>query len=136
MANSTLHIMTNSYAQVFHLQYLTNNLKFRISHVAIKKCIKSYQQKAPTDLNTRHPYQLDAIDNLQPGIIHLAVDHKIDHKYPKLLKIPLLNTENTTVKFPRKTIIGRLKPIDITDSEVNNITWTTDGTTTMDKPTQ
>ena len=64
--------------------------------------------KAPTELNTRHLYQLDATDNLAPDIIPLEVDHKIDHKYPKLLGIPLLNTENNAVQIPRKTIIGRL----------------------------
>ena len=88
--------------------------------------------KAPTELNTRHLHQLDATDNLQPGVIPLAVDHKINHKYPKLLRISLLNTEHTTVQIPRKTVIGNLLPINITDSKVNNISWTTDGTTTTE----
>ena len=77
--------------------------------------------QAFTKLNTRHLYQLYATDNLPSGIISLAVDHKIDHKYPKLLWIYLLNTEHNMVQFPRKTIIGKLQPKDVTDSRVNNI---------------
>ena len=40
--------------------------------------------QAPTKLNTRHIYQPDVINCLPPSITPLAVDHKIDHKYPKL----------------------------------------------------
>ena len=58
---------------------------------------------ASTELNTRYLYQLDATDNLPPDIVPLAVDHTIDHKYPKLLKIPLLNIEHNTAHIPRKT---------------------------------
>ena len=36
--------------------------------------------QAPTKLNTRHVFQLNATDNLPPGIISLAVGHKIDHE--------------------------------------------------------
>ena len=75
--------------------------------------------QAPTELDTKHLYS---------GIMPLAVDHKIDHKYPKLLKIPLPNTEQNTVCIPRKPIIGSLQPIDVEDFEVSNISWTTDGT--------
>ena len=40
---------------------------------------------------------------------------KIDHKYLKLLKIPLLNTEHDIIHVPRKSIIGKLKPLEIED---------------------
>ena len=69
--------------------------------------------KAPM-LNTRHLYQLDAADNLPADTIPLAVEHKIDHNYPKLLWIPLLNMEHNSAKIPRKTVIGKLQPIDLT----------------------
>ena len=42
--------------------------------------------------------------------------------------------ELNTVQIPRKTVIGKLNLIDITDSEVSNIFWTTDSTTTTNKP--
>ena len=92
--------------------------------------------KGPTEVNTRYLYQLDAADNLPPGIISLAVDHKIDHRYPKLLQKPLINMEHNTVDIPIKAVICKLKPIDVTDAEVNNISWTTDGTTTSIKPAE
>ena len=63
--------------------------------------------QAPTELNTNHIYQLDTKDDLLSGIIPLAVDHKIDHKYPKSLKMPLLNTYYETIYIPRKTLIGK-----------------------------
>ena len=44
--------------------------------------------QVPTELNTKHLYQMGVTDDLPSGIIPLAVDHKINHKYPKLLKIP------------------------------------------------
>ena len=84
--------------------------------------------QAPTKLNTKHLYQPDAADVLLSGIIPLTVDHKIDHKYPKLLKTHLLNTEHNTIHIPRKTTIGNLQPIEIEDFEVSNISWTTDCT--------
>ena len=56
------------------------------------------------------------------------MDHKIDHKYPKLLKIHLLSMKHDTIHIPRITIIGNLKLIEIEDIEVSNISWTTDGT--------
>ena len=91
--------------------------------------------QAPTKVNTRHLYQLDAIDDLPLGSISLAVDPKIDQKNPKLLKIPLLNTEHNTVHIPRKTIIGKLQPLDVANFKVSNISWPTDGTvSTTGKP--
>ena len=59
---------------------------------------------APTELNTKHLYQLDAADDLPSGIISLAMYHKIDHRQQKLLKISLLNIEQDTVHILRKTI--------------------------------
>ena len=79
-------------------------------------------------LNTKHLYQLDAADNSPLGIITLAADHKINHKYPKLLKIPLLNMEHNTVQIARRTVRGKLQPLDVTDLEVINILCTIDVT--------
>ena len=65
--------------------------------------------QVPTKLNLKHLYQPDAADDLPSGIIPLAVDHKIDHKYPKLLKIPLCNTEYNTIYILRKKHHRKLK---------------------------
>ena len=48
------------------------------------RSISVISEKVPTQLTTRHLYQLDATHNLPCGIIPLTVGHKIDHKYPKL----------------------------------------------------
>ena len=50
---------------------------------------------------------------LLSGIISLIADYKIDHKYPQLLKILLLNSEHDTIHIPRKNIIWKLQPIEI-----------------------
>ena len=80
--------------------------------------------QAPTELNTKHIYQLNASGDLLSGIIPFAVDHRIHYKYPKLLNLPLLNTEFDTVHVPRKTMLGTLHPIEIKNKEVSNIAWT------------
>ena len=56
-----------------------------------------------------------------PGIIHLAVDHRIDQKCIKLLNIPLLNTEYDAVYVPRKAMARQLKPIGIENIEISKI---------------
>ena len=66
----------------------------------------------------------------------MAVDHKIDHTYPKLLKIPLHNTEYDTIHITRKSVIGRLQPIEIEDIKVSNILWTKDDTDTTNSPAE
>ena len=65
------------------------------------------------------------------------MDHKTDHKYPKLLKIPLLNIEHETGYILTKTIIGNLQPIEMEGLKVCNISWTIDGTAdTASSPTE
>ena len=76
------------------------------------------------------------MDDLPSGIIPLAVDHKIDNKYSKVLNIPLLNTEKDTIHVPRKNIIEKLQPIGIKDIEVNNVSWTKDDTDTTKCPVE
>ena len=90
------------------------------------RSISVISAQAPTELDTKHLYQLDATD-LTSGIIPLVMDHEIDHKYLKLLKIPLLSREHLVVHIP-KTVIDNLQPIEVEDFEVSNMSWTTDGT--------
>ena len=42
--------------------------------------------QAPTKLDAKHLYQQDVAEDPPSDIIPLEIDHKIDHKYPKLLK--------------------------------------------------
>ena len=81
--------------------------------------------QTPTALDTQHIYQLDTSDNLPLGLIPLAVDHKINHKYPKSLSIPILNTAYDTVWISRATVISTLNPVEIKSSKVSSMSWTT-----------
>ena len=42
--------------------------------------------------------------------------------------MPLLNTEHDIVQIPRRTVIGKLQPMDVTNLKASNILWTIDGT--------
>ena len=90
--------------------------------------------QAPTKLNTKHIHQLNATDDLPSGVIPLAVDHRIHHKYPKLLNIPLLNRDYDTVHVPRKTMLGTLHQIDSENIEVSNALWTKENSNTANSP--
>ena len=81
--------------------------------------------KAPTELDTQHIYTLITSDDLPLGLILLADDHKIDHKYSKSLCIPILNTAYHKVHISRTTGIGALHPVEVESNEVSNILWTT-----------
>ena len=85
-----------------------------------KKSISIITVHTPTELSTKHIYKLNATDDLQSSIIPLAVEHRTDHKYPKLLNIPPLNTEYNAVHILRKTVLGKLQPIEIENVEVSN----------------
>ena len=41
-----------------------------------------------------------------------------------MLNIPLLNTDCDAAYVPRKTVIGKLQPIEIEDIEISNVSWT------------
>ena len=75
-------------------------------------------------LNTQHIYALDANNDLLFGLIPLAVDHKINHTYPKSLCIPILHTAYDSVHVPRTIMFGTLNPTEIDSTEVSNISWT------------
>ena len=53
------------------------------------------------------------------------VDHKINHKYPKSLSIPILNTTHDRVHIPTVTVIGTLHPVETESNEISNISCTT-----------
>ena len=55
--------------------------------------------------------------------ISLSVDQKINHNYPKLLNMPILNTAYNRVYIPRLIIFGTLKPVEIEISEIRKTLW-------------
>ena len=79
--------------------------------------------QTPNELNTQHIYALNAGDDLLLGLIPLAVNHKINTKYQKLLSILILNTAYDRSCIPRATVFGMLNPVEIKNTEVNNISW-------------
>ena len=85
------------------------------------------------ELDTQHISILDTSSNLPLGIIPLVIEHNIDHKYPKSLGIPILNTAYDRVCTPRATVTSTLCPVKIECNGVSNISWTT---TENGKPAQ
>ena len=92
--------------------------------------------QAPTEPNIKHIYQLNASDNLPSGTLSLAVDHRIDHKYPKLLNISLLSTEYDAVHVPRKTVIGKLQRSEMESIEISSVSWTNENSKTPVSPVE
>ena len=89
MANSALHIIINflctSTASSNTAPIVQNSRTFMLP----PGIISVISVQAPTELDTKHLCQLDAIGDLASGIIPLALDHKIELQYHKLLKTPL-----------------------------------------------
>ena len=44
--------------------------------------------------------------------------------------------DHNIVQIPRKVAMGKLQPTDVTNSIVNNISWTTDGTSITNRPAE
>ena len=88
------------------------------------KCVSIITVQAPTELKPQHIYELSTSDDLSDGLIPLAVNHKVNHKNPKLLNIHVLNTLYNRVYVPRSTTFGTLKILDTENAEVNEISWT------------
>ena len=104
MANSTLHIITNFYTQALPSSNTEPTIQNSGAFILQPRSISIISVQGATELNTWHLYQLNAADDLPSGNIPLAVDHKIGHKYPKLLKITLLHTKHNTLHIWRKNI--------------------------------
>ena len=97
-----------------------------------------YQWKHPTKLNTRHQYQLDVTDNLPPGIKTIGSGSQNRSQVSKIIKdTPTQHRKQHSTNSQKwKSIICKLQPIDAIAYEVNNISWTNDDTTTMNKPAE
>ena len=78
---------------------------------------------APTKLKPQYIYKQSTSDDLLLGLIPLAVHHRINHKYPKLLSIPILNMAYNKIYIPRSTVFNMLKPIEIENSEISRVLW-------------
>ena len=67
--------------------------------------------KMPEVPDTNNLYELN-FDTFQlpEGVIPLCILHRIDHKTPKTLNIPIMNTTSTTCGLTKTSQIARLAP--------------------------
>ena len=62
--------------------------------------------------------------DLPSDLIPLAVDHKINQNYPKLLNISIINAIHSKIYIPKLTIFRTLKPVEIENAEINETSRT------------
>ena len=79
--------------------------------------------QAPTELKPQNIYKLTTSEDLLGWLIPLAAEHKVNHKYPKLLSICVLNTSYDRVYVPRLMVFGMLKPLDTENAQTNKVFW-------------
>ena len=118
---STWHITTTSYALVY-LQKL-QNLKIEMQEYFTYKLevCRSSTVPAPTELKTQHIYEFSTSDAFPLDPIPLAVDHRINHKYPNLINLPILSMAHRRLDIPRSTVFVTLKPIEIENADISDI---------------
>ena len=75
------------------------------------------------DLNNLYELNFYTLQ-LPEGVIPLNVLHRIDHKTPKNLTIPILNTNNTTCSLTKNSPIATLV-LTVKCVQVQEIRWTT-----------
>ena len=67
-----------------------------------------------------HKIQFDR--HLPSGIVPLDITHKLNHKHPGELLIPLLNISHKEVKMPKNTILGSINSINDVDT-IQEVSW-------------
>ena len=112
--------------------YLCTNIPSKVTHPMIWNAWAFYLKwslsiiitQTPTELKPQYIYELNTSDNLPDELIPLAVDYKVSHMYPRLLNIPVLSASYNMDYITRSTIFDILKPLDIENAEVHEISWT------------
>ena len=84
--------------------------------------ISIHTVQTPTEVKPKY-YKPSTSDDLPSDLIPLAVSHKINHKYPKLLNIPILNMTDSRIYILKSTIFRMLKPVEIENLEISEISW-------------
>ena len=73
------------------------------------KSVSVISVKMPPFCNTNNIYELNfSTFQLPGGVIPLYVLHRVDHKTPQNLNIPMLNTKNNFCSIPRSSPIATL----------------------------
>ena len=77
--------------------------------------------KSPPHLNNDSLHKIQFDRQLPSGVIPLDTTHKLNHKYPRELLIPLLHISHKEVKIPKNTILGSVN--SITDTDTIQVLW-------------
>ena len=67
--------------------------------------------KTPRNIQVNSVFEINLDRQLPKGLITLDVLHKIEHKQPQEMLIPLLNVMNSVVKLPKNTILGSITKV-------------------------
>ena len=78
--------------------------------------------KSPPRLKHTSLHEIHFHRQLPSGIVPLDITHKLNHKYPSQLLIPLLNILPKDVKIPRNTILGSIKSMTDVDT-IQEVLW-------------
>ena len=74
-------------------------------------------------LSEKKIHHLADNDTFLKALKPLDISHRVNHKHPENLLIPVLNTTMEKVSMKKYTILGKLKPLNIDGCEVNKISW-------------
>ena len=68
--------------------------------------------KTPRNIQVNSLFEITLDRQLPKGLIPLDVLHNIQHKQPKEMLVPLLNTINSVVKLLKNTVLGSITKMD------------------------
>ena len=79
--------------------------------------------KTPKLTNTTDLYKMNAVTaQLPEGMILLGVLHRVNHKTPQYLNIPVLNTNNVSCSISKNMSIVSMHPV-VTCEEAQEVSW-------------
>ena len=78
--------------------------------------------KSPPYLSQDSLHEIQFNRKLPSGTIPLDITHRLNHKHPRELLIPLLSISNKEVKTPKNTILDSINPITDVDT-IQEVLW-------------
>ena len=86
------------------------------------RSVKWITVKSQPQLNHDSIHGIQFNRQLPSGIVPLDITHKLNHKHPRKLLIPLLNISHNEVKIPKNTILGSISSITDVDT-IQEVLW-------------
>ena len=112
-------VITQSISQPLH--YPIVKMKGRITLPPVSVSI--LEVKTPKLKNTTNLYKMNAVTALLPeGVILLDILHRVDHKTPQYLNIPVLNANNVPCSIGKNMPIVSMHPVGMCE-EVQEVSW-------------